>query len=113
MGIVQHDKDDGDINGTIEVIAKFVHARSPRSGPPSTQSIAVQSRCKVARRISRVLLHGCTLTGRLVKNRRHDLITDWGASWSRRHDLILPAMPKCQLMPPTKSQKLLVRRMRR
>jgi hypothetical protein len=30
MGIVQHDKDDGDITGdftgTIEVIAKFVHA---------------------------------------------------------------------------------------
>jgi hypothetical protein len=24
MGIVQYDKDDGDINGTIEVIAKFV-----------------------------------------------------------------------------------------
>jgi hypothetical protein len=48
MGIVQHDKDDGDINGTIEVIAKFVRARSPRSGPLSTQSIAVQSRCKVA-----------------------------------------------------------------
>ena len=48
MGIVQHDKDDGDINGTIEVIATFVRARSPRSGPLSTQSIAVQSRCKVA-----------------------------------------------------------------
>ena len=26
MGIVQHDKDDGDINGTIEVIATFVYA---------------------------------------------------------------------------------------
>jgi hypothetical protein len=63
MGIVQYDKDDGDINGTIEVIAKFVRARSRRSGPLSTQSIAVQSRCKVARRISRGLLHGCTLTG--------------------------------------------------
>jgi hypothetical protein len=24
MGIVQHDKDDGDTNGTIEVIATFV-----------------------------------------------------------------------------------------
>jgi len=48
MGIVQHGKDDGDINGTIEVIAKFVHARSPRSGSLSTQSITVQSRCKVA-----------------------------------------------------------------
>ena len=69
MGIVQYDKDDGDINGIIEVIAKFVPARSPRSGPLSTQSIAVQSRCKVARRISQVLLRGCTLTGRLVKNR--------------------------------------------
>jgi hypothetical protein len=31
MGIVQHDKDDGDINGTIEVTATFVYARSPRS----------------------------------------------------------------------------------
>jgi hypothetical protein len=33
MGIVQHDKDDGDTNGAIEVIATFVYARSPRSGP--------------------------------------------------------------------------------
>jgi hypothetical protein len=32
MGIVQHDKDDGDVNGTIEVIATFVYARSLRSG---------------------------------------------------------------------------------
>jgi hypothetical protein len=48
MGIVQHDKDDGDINGTIGVTATFVYARSPRSGPLSTTlSVAVQSRCKV------------------------------------------------------------------
>jgi hypothetical protein len=47
MGIVQHDKRDDDIKGTIEVIATFVHARSPRPGPPSTQSIAAQLRCKV------------------------------------------------------------------
>ena len=47
MGIVPHDKDDGDINGTIEVIATFVYARSPRPGPPSTQPIAAQLRCKV------------------------------------------------------------------
>jgi hypothetical protein len=44
MGIVQHDKDDGDINGAIGVTATFVYARSPRSGPLSTtQSVAVQS----------------------------------------------------------------------
>jgi hypothetical protein len=35
MGIVQHDKGDDDIKGTIEVIVTFVHARSPRPGPPS------------------------------------------------------------------------------
>jgi hypothetical protein len=34
---VQHDKRADDIKGTIEVIATFVHARSPRPGPPSTQ----------------------------------------------------------------------------
>jgi hypothetical protein len=37
MGIVQHDKRDDDVKGTIKVIAIFVHARSPRPGPPSTQ----------------------------------------------------------------------------
>ena len=42
MGTVQHDKGDGDINGTIEAIATFVYARSPRPGPLSTQSVAVQ-----------------------------------------------------------------------
>lgn len=47
MGIVQHDKDDGDINGAIEVIATFVYARSPRPGPPPTQPRAAQLRCKV------------------------------------------------------------------
>jgi hypothetical protein len=47
MGIVQHDKGDDDIKGTIEVIATFVYARSPRPGPPSTQPIAAQLRCKV------------------------------------------------------------------
>jgi hypothetical protein len=47
MGIVQHDKGDDDIKGTIEVIATFVYARSARPGPPSTQPIAAQLRCKV------------------------------------------------------------------
>jgi|GraSoiStandDraft_29_1057270.scaffolds.fasta_scaffold747932_2 hypothetical protein len=48
MGVVQHDKDDGDINGTFEAIATFVYVRSPRSGSLSTtQSITVQSRRKV------------------------------------------------------------------
>jgi hypothetical protein len=48
MGIVQHDKDDGDINGTIGVTATFVYAKSPRSGPLSTtQSVAMQLHCKV------------------------------------------------------------------
>jgi hypothetical protein len=48
MDIVQHDKDGGDIDGTIGVTVTFVYARSPRSGPLSTtQSITVQSRCKV------------------------------------------------------------------
>jgi hypothetical protein len=48
MGIVQHDKADGDINGTIGVTATFVSARSPRSGPLSTtQSVAGQAHCKV------------------------------------------------------------------
>ena len=46
MGIVLHDKVD-DIKGTIEVIATFVYAKSPRPGPPSTQPIAAQLRCKV------------------------------------------------------------------
>lgn len=46
-GYVQHDKGDDDIKGTIEVIATFVYARSPRRGPPSTQPIAAQLRCKV------------------------------------------------------------------
>jgi hypothetical protein len=45
MGIVQQDKGD-DIKATIEVIATFAHARSPRPGPPPTQSIAAQLRCK-------------------------------------------------------------------
>ena len=31
MDIMQHDKGDGDINGTIEVTATSVYARSPRS----------------------------------------------------------------------------------
>jgi hypothetical protein len=38
MGIVQHDKDNGDIDGTIEVTAAFVYARSPRLGPHSTEN---------------------------------------------------------------------------
>jgi hypothetical protein len=41
MGIVLHDKGD-DIKGTIEVIATFAYARSPRPGPPSTQPIGAQ-----------------------------------------------------------------------
>jgi hypothetical protein len=32
-----HDKDNGDITGTIEVTAAFVYARSPRLGPHSAQ----------------------------------------------------------------------------
>jgi len=38
-GYPQHDKDDGDTNGTVEVIATFVYAKSPRSRPRSSQSI--------------------------------------------------------------------------
>jgi hypothetical protein len=50
MGIVHHAKGDDDIKGTIEVIATFDHARSPRPGP-STQPIAAQLRLR--RRTSR------------------------------------------------------------
>ena len=32
-----HDKENGDITGTIEVTAAFVYARSPRLGPHSAQ----------------------------------------------------------------------------
>jgi hypothetical protein len=45
MSIVQHDKGDDDIIGTIEVTATFDYARSPRPGP--TQPVAAQLRCKV------------------------------------------------------------------
>jgi hypothetical protein len=40
MGIMQHDKDDGDINDTIGVTATFVYAGSPRSRPLSTTQSA-------------------------------------------------------------------------
>ena len=59
MGIVQHDKDGGDTNGTIEVIATFVYARSPRSGPTV---YSISSRARLRRRTSRVRSYGCALT---------------------------------------------------
>jgi hypothetical protein len=33
MGIVQNDKENGDIDATIEITVAFVYARSPRLGP--------------------------------------------------------------------------------
>jgi hypothetical protein len=54
MGIVQHDKDNGGIDGTIEVTAAFVHARSPRLGSQSTDN--QQSRCKIVPPDVRILL---------------------------------------------------------
>jgi hypothetical protein len=95
MDIVQHAKDNGDIDGTIEVTAAFVYARSLRLGriplKISSRAVAVQDYA----------------TGH-----------SGSASWLRadrkirRHTLIPPAMPEYELMPPTKSEKLLARRMR-
>jgi hypothetical protein len=77
MGIVQHDEDAGDIN-TIEVIA-FVHAKSPRSGPLSTQSTAVQ------------------VTPPDTTARPSWLGADRGLVKNGRHDLSLPERPDTSL----------------
>jgi hypothetical protein len=37
MGIVQHDQENSDIDGTIEFTVAFDYARSPRLGPHSTE----------------------------------------------------------------------------
>jgi hypothetical protein len=87
-------KDEADIYCTIEAIATFVYARSPRPEPLSTQSIAVQ------------------VTPPDIAAHSSWLCADRGLVKNHRHDLTLPAMPEYQLMPPTKSQRPLVRRMR-
>ena len=86
MGIVQHDKDDGDINGTIECYRhSFVpdhHETRAAVYSIDSRAVALQG-CAAGYRGSSFMVHA---DGRLVKN--------------RRHDLTLPAMPECQLIPP-------------
>jgi hypothetical protein len=45
-----HDKDNGDITGTIEVAAAFVYAGSPRLGPQSAENQQPRNRAARLRR---------------------------------------------------------------